>query len=87
MTARSTANEWKLAEAKNRFTEVVNKALTGQPQIVHRRADTVVILSKDEYERLTGKKPNFIEHLLNMPKMDDDFVIPDRTSYPRDPFE
>jgi antitoxin Phd len=56
--------EWKLAEAKNRFSELVNKALLEGPQMVSRREDRVVVISEDEYQNLTGKKRNFIEFLL-----------------------
>lgn len=59
--------EWRLAEAKNRFTELVNKALTIGPQTVRRRNDVVVVISKEEYERLTGNNQSFKEHLLNPP--------------------
>jgi prevent-host-death family protein len=56
---------WKLAEAKNRFTELVNKALLEGPQKVTRRDDTVVVISEDEYKNLTGGKRNFIDFLLD----------------------
>ena len=56
--------EWKLAEAKNRFSELVNKALLEGPQLVSRREDRVVVISENEYQHLTGQKPNFIEFLL-----------------------
>ncbi len=56
--------EWKLAEAKNRFSELVNKALSEGPQLVSRREDRVVVISENEYQHLTGQKPNFIEFLL-----------------------
>jgi len=56
--------EWKLAEAKNRFSELVNKAISEGPQMVSRRDDRVVVISEDEYQNLTGKKRNFIEFLL-----------------------
>ena len=59
--------EWKLAEAKNRFSELVNKALVEGPQRVSRREDRVVVISEDEYQNLTGQKPNFIEFLLEGP--------------------
>ena len=36
---------WKLAEAKNRLTEVVNLALSERPQTITRRNDTVVLLA------------------------------------------
>ncbi len=32
---------WKLAEAKNKFSELINKALQEGPQRVRRRKDTV----------------------------------------------
>lgn len=57
--------EWKLAEAKNRFTELVNKALLEGPQMITRRADKVVVISEIEYQKLAGEKRNFIEFLLD----------------------
>ena len=57
--------EWKLAEAKNRFTEQVNKALLEGPQMVTRRDDKVVVISENEYKNLTGEKRNFIDFLLD----------------------
>jgi prevent-host-death family protein len=51
--------EWQLAEAKNRFSEVVNKALAKGPQFVRRRGDVVVIVAQQEYLKLTGKRRGF----------------------------
>jgi len=64
--------EWQLAEAKNKFSEVVTRALNEGPQRVHRRGQTVVILAEDEYNRLSGKKdkPDFIEFLMSGPGFD-----------------
>lgn len=56
--------DWQLAEAKNRFTEVVNRALAEGPQRVRRRGDTVVIIAEREYDKLTGKRPEFKDFLL-----------------------
>jgi len=56
--------EWQLAEAKNRFTEVVNRALAEGPQRVRRRGDTVVIIAEREYEKLSGKRPEFKNFLM-----------------------
>jgi prevent-host-death family protein len=61
---------WKLAEAKNRLTEVVNRALTEGPQTITRRNDTVVVISAKKYEELTGKRPNFKEFLLQGPSFE-----------------
>ena len=41
---------WQLQEAKNRLSEVVEKALSQGPQVVSRRGkDTVVVLSIEDY--------------------------------------
>ena len=62
--------EWKLADAKNRFSEVVTRALTEGPQRVQRRDEAVVVISEKEYQRLTGQRPDFIEFLLNAPSFE-----------------
>jgi len=55
--------DWNLADAKNRFSELVNLALTEGPQRVHRRHDTVAVVAVEEFERLTGQRPSFKDHL------------------------
>ena len=55
--------EWPLAEAKNRFSELVNRALREGPQRVRRRKDAVVVVSEEEYERLAGRRPDFKDYL------------------------
>jgi antitoxin Phd len=56
--------EWRLADAKNRFSELVNRALAEGPQRVHRHGDTVVVVAERDYEKLTGKRPGFKEFLM-----------------------
>lgn len=70
---------WKLAEAKNKFSEVVRRALTDGPQRVERRDDAVYVLSEQEYQRLSGDKPDFIQFLLKAPDMSDLDLQRDRT--------
>ena len=55
--------EWRLADAKNRLSEVVNRALAEGPQFVRRRDDAVVIVARRDYEKLTGERPGFKEFL------------------------
>ncbi len=55
---------WRLADAKNRFSEVVNRALAGDPQVVRRRSDAVVVVARRDYEKLTGKRVSFKQFLL-----------------------
>lgn len=60
------AGEWAVADAKNRFSELITKALTEGPQRVTRRGESVVVISAKRYEELRPRK-NFIEHLLSAP--------------------
>ena len=62
---------WQLAEAKNRFSEVVRLALTEGPQRVTRRGDAVVVLSEVEYERITGKRPGIVEQFMQGPSLEE----------------
>ena len=55
---------WRLAEAKNRFSEVVNRALAGEPQLVLRRRDAVLVVAQRDYEKLTGKRMSLKQLLL-----------------------
>ena len=66
-------DEWSLQDAKNRFSAVVNAALAGEPQRVTRRGQpAVMVIAVEEYERLCqaekSEAPDFIEHLLAIPK-------------------
>ncbi len=56
--------EWRLADAKNRFSELVTRALAEGPQRVRRHNDAVVVVAERDYEKLTGKRPDFKEFLL-----------------------
>ena len=62
--------EWKLAEAKNKFTEVVNRALSEGPQRVTRRKDSVIIIAEAEYEGLIGTQPTFKQFLMEGPSFE-----------------
>ena len=70
--------EWPLQDAKNKFSELVNAALAGEPQRVTRRGQpAVVVLSAEEYERLCrleeSQVPTFGELLLEIPQDDLEF--------------
>lgn len=68
---------WAFQDAKAKLSEVVKKARSEGPQEVTLRGErAVVVLSAEEYDRLTGGKPkrNFIEFLLEEPPWPDDFV-------------
>ncbi|WP_208353211.1 type II toxin-antitoxin system Phd/YefM family antitoxin [Pseudaestuariivita rosea] len=63
---------WTLQDAKNKFSAVVDAALTGRPQEVTRRGKlAVVVVSATEYKRLvaeeTAHRESFAEHLMAFP--------------------
>ena len=73
--------EWRLADAKNRFSEVVNRALTEGPQLVRRRNDAVIVMDRRKYETLTSKQPGFKEFLTGKgPSLEGVDVSRDRSS-------
>lgn len=61
---------WQLQEAKQKFSRLVQQALDEGPQVVTRHGEEVVIvLSAEEYRRLTGDKPDFKDFLLSGPDL------------------
>jgi len=65
--------QWRLQDAKARFSQVVEAALRGEPQHVTRRGrDAVVVLSEASYRALRKSArsgaPGFVAHLLAIPK-------------------
>ena len=76
---------WTLQDAKNRFSAVVDAALSGHPQEVTRRGKpAVVVLSSQDYHRLVAdardQRPSFADHLLSFPTED----VPRGQVAPRD---
>jgi prevent-host-death family protein len=60
--------EWPLQEAKNKFSALVNQALAEGPQWVTRRGQkAVVVISAEEYERVTKPKKSFKAFLRTLP--------------------
>lgn len=75
---------WQVQEAKQRFSELVQRALDDGPQVVTRRGqEVVVVISAEAFNRLSGNKPDFKTFLLSGP----DFSALDltrRTDLPRE---
>lgn len=62
---------WQLQDAKQRFSELVRLARAEGPQIVTRRGDrAAVVLSAEDYDRLTSARPDLVEYLLTAPDFD-----------------
>lgn len=63
---------WQVQTAKQRFSELVERAVTEGPQIVTKHGrETVVVLEIGEYRRLAKPRRDFKEFLLSMPRIDD----------------
>jgi antitoxin Phd len=64
--------EWQLQEAKNAFSEVVNRALTEGVQTITRHGKpVVVVVSEEDFRKLSPveeeKEWSMLEHLLACP--------------------
>lgn len=73
--------KWNLSDAKNRLSEVLDRARRDGPQTIHRRGDRFIILAADQYEEMTGKAPRFTDWLLTGPRLDE-LPIPKRSKSP-----
>ncbi len=76
---------WQLQEAKNRFSEVVNNALSDGPQIITRRGiEVAVILSSQEYARLKKSQSSLLEFFRRSPLVGVDLDLERDRSLPRE---
>jgi antitoxin Phd len=69
---------WTLQDAKNRFSAVVEAARRGKPQLVTKRGTpAVVVVAAEDFARLhrleKATQPSFVDHLLAMPRDDEEF--------------
>lgn len=61
-------NHWQLQDAKNKFSNLVDKAQHNGPQVVTKHGkDAVVVLSIDEYKKLIKPKTNLIKFFQSSP--------------------
>jgi prevent-host-death family protein len=76
---------WQVATAKNKFSELLNRAETEGAQRVRRRGRTFVLMTEEELERREseGKKMSLGEYLLSAPKVEGLVIERDR-SLPRE---
>ena len=76
---------WQLQEAKNKFSEVVNEALSKGPQIVTRRGEqVVVVISTDDYLQLRKSSPSLSDFFRQSPLVGVDLDLERDQSLPRD---
>lgn len=67
---------WQVQEAKQRFSEVVRAAETGEPQIVTRHGEEiVVIIDISQYRHLRGGTMSLMDYLVAEPRIDVDIDL------------
>ena len=80
-----TGTTWQLQEAKNRFSELINRALSEGPQVVTRRGEeVVVVVSKLEYEKIIKAQPDLVEFFRQSPLVGVELDLERDQSPPRD---
>ena len=63
-------SSWQLQEAKQRFSELVRRALEQGPQVVTRHGEAaVVVVAAHEFDELRGGKADFKEFLRKAPDL------------------
>lgn len=61
---------WQVQEAKQKFSQLVQRAVEEGPQTVTRHGkEVVVVLAATEFRRLIGSKPDFKKFLLSGPDL------------------
>jgi prevent-host-death family protein len=71
----SPAPNWPLQDAKARFSELVRRAREQGPQHVSVRGEpAVVVVSEEEFARLTSQRPSIVDHILEGAPWPDDLV-------------
>jgi prevent-host-death family protein len=67
---------WQLQEAKNKFSEVVEEALSQGPQVITRRGvEAVIVLSSAEYRKLLASQKRLSEFFRQSPLANVDFDL------------
>ena len=80
------ADIWTVAEAKAKFSEVVERARCGTPQTITRnRRIAVVVVSAEEWERKVRRKGSLAEFFAVSPLRASDLKVKRVKDNPREP--
>lgn len=79
----SIAHAWQLQDAKSKFSELVESAISKGPQFVTKRGvKSVVVISIDEFNRLKKPKEDLLSFFNSAPRID--LVIERKKDFDRD---
>ena len=78
-------NTWQLQDAKSKFSQLVENAMSNEPQFVTKHGKkAVVVLSFEEYKKITTPKTDLVTFLRNSPLMGIELDISRNGELPRD---
>jgi len=67
---------WQLQEAKNKLSQVAEEAVAYGPQVITKRGeDAVVVISREEYDRLARPQTSLVEFLASSPLAGSGLVV------------
>jgi prevent-host-death family protein len=73
---RFDSGTWAVAEAKARFSEVIDRALAEGPQTITRKGrKAVIVVAAEEWQRKTRRKGNLAEFFAASPLRGSDLKI------------
>lgn len=76
---------WQLQEAKNKFSQLVEKAQYEGPQFVTRHGrETVVVISVEEYQKIVKPKSNLFNFIQSSPLSKVSLIVERDKSMARD---
>ena len=76
---------WQLQDAKSKFSQLVEKAIHHEPQFVTKHGHhAVVVLSFEDYKKITKSKTDLVAFLRNSPLMGEALDVSRSKDLPRD---
>ncbi|MBL4774032.1 MAG: type II toxin-antitoxin system Phd/YefM family antitoxin [Alcanivoracaceae bacterium] len=78
-------NTWQLQEVKSKFSQLVERALSDEPQFVTKHGkNAVVILSFDDFKNITKLTTDLVSFFKNSPLAEIEFDISRSKDIPRE---
>ena len=78
------ASNWTVAEAKAKFSEIIERALVEGPQTITKRGRTAaIVVGAEEWERKTKRAGNLAEFFAASPLRESGLTVRRRKTQPR----
>jgi antitoxin Phd len=76
---------WALQDAKNRLSEVVDRAVREGPQTITRRGKTVaIVVSAEQFTKLSSPRGDLVSFLRSSPLVGEDLDLSRKDDYGRE---